>query len=96
VPVDQIVSITADGELLHLHTVNQGRHTITFRLKDLEARLAPARFVRLGRGTIANVEAILKVNAMPGGTHVALMSNGQKLHISRIESRKLRTRLFKL
>lgn len=96
VPVDQIVSITAEREVLHLQTVNQGRHTIAFRLKDLEARLDPARFVRLGRGTIANVDAIVKVNAMPGGTHVAVMRNGQQLHISRIESRKLRTRLFKL
>jgi DNA-binding LytR/AlgR family response regulator len=52
--------------------------------------------VRLGRGTLANLDAIVKVNAMPGGTHLALMSNGQKLQISRIQSRKLRSRLFKL
>jgi two-component system LytT family response regulator len=94
-PVDQVASVIADGELLHLHTFKQGRQTITFRLKDLEARLDPARFVRLGRGTLANLDAIVKVNAMPGGTHVALMSNGQKLQISRIQSRKLRS-LFKL
>jgi hypothetical protein len=33
---------------------------------------------------------------MPGGTHVAVLTNGQKLQISRIQSRKLRDRLFKL
>src|SRR5207237_6543810 len=95
-PAEQVASVIAEGELLHLHTLMQGRQTITFRLKDLEARLDPSRFVRLGRGTLANLGAIVKVNVMPGGTHVALMSNGQKLQISRIQSRKLRSRLFKL
>lgn len=96
VPVDDIASIVAEGELLHLFTVKQAKHTITYRLKDIEARLDPARFVRLGRGTLANLDALLKVNVMPGGTHVAVLNNGQKLQISRIQSRKLKMRLFKL
>jgi DNA-binding LytR/AlgR family response regulator len=50
IPVHQIASIVAEGELLHLATVKGERHTITYRLKDLEARLDPARFIRLGRG----------------------------------------------
>jgi two-component system LytT family response regulator len=96
VAVDDIASIVADGELLHLFTIKQAKHTITYRLKDLEARLDPARFVRLGRGTLANLDALVKVNVMPGGTHVAVLSNGQKLQISRIQSRRLRNQLFKL
>jgi DNA-binding LytR/AlgR family response regulator len=96
VPVSQLASIVAEGELLHLCTVARVQHTIAYRLKDLEARLDPARFVRLGRGTMANVDAVAKVNVMPGGTHLALLTNGQKLPISRIQSRRLRSRLFKL
>jgi two-component system LytT family response regulator len=96
VTVDDIASVVAEGELLHVFTLKQGRHTITYRLKDLEARLDPARFVRLGRGTLANLDALVKVNVMPGGTHSAVLSNGQKLQISRIQSRRLRARLFKL
>ena len=96
VPVDQIASIVAEGELLHLVTLKNVRHTITYPLKDLEARLDPARFVRLGRGTLANVDALVKVSVMPGGTHTAVLSNGQKLQISRIQSKRLRSRLFKL
>ena len=96
VAVDQIASVVADGELLHLFTMKNERQTITYRLKDLEARLDPGRFVRLGRGTLANLDALVKVNVMPGGTHVAVLNNGQKLHISRIQSRRLRSRLFKL
>jgi hypothetical protein len=52
--------------------------------------------VRLGRGTLANLDTLVKVNVMPGGTHVAVLSNGQKLQISRIQSRRLRNQLFKL
>ena len=33
---------------------------------------------------------------MPGGTHVAVLSNGQKLQVSRLQSRILRERLLKL
>jgi two-component system LytT family response regulator len=96
VPVHQIASIVADGELLKITTTRNERHTISYRLKDLDRRLDPARFIRLGRGTLANVELITKVSVMPGGTHVAVLSNGQKLPISRLQSRVLRDRLLKL
>ena len=57
---------------------------------------SPARFIRLGRGTLANVDLIVKVGVMPGGTHEATSSNGQKLQVSRIQSRILRQRFLKL
>ena len=56
VPVDQIAAIVADGEILHITTVALERHTIPYRLKDLEARLDPSRFVRLSRGTLVSVD----------------------------------------
>jgi len=96
VPVSQIASIVAEGELLHLTTTKNERHAITYRLKDLETRLDPTRFVRLGRGTLANIDLVVKVNVMPGGTHVALLSNGQKLQVSRLQSRIIRERFLKL
>jgi DNA-binding LytR/AlgR family response regulator len=39
VPVSEIVSIVADGELLHITNLQNKKHTINFRLKDIEARL---------------------------------------------------------
>jgi len=96
VPVAQIASIVAEGELLHLTTIKNEQHAITYRLKDLEARLDPAQFVRLGRGTLANIDCVVKVNVMPGGTHVAQLSNGQKLQVSRLQSRVIRERFLKL
>jgi two-component system, LytTR family, response regulator len=69
VPVREIVSIIADGELLHITNTQNKRFTINYRLKDLEARLEPLKFIRLSRGALANLEMISKVNPMPGGTY---------------------------
>ncbi len=41
-------------------------------------------------------EHIVKVHVMPGGTHVAQLSNGQKHPVSRLQSRALRERLLRL
>ncbi len=95
-PVSQVCAIVADGELLHLSTPSQERHTITYRLKDLEARLDPARFIRLGRGTLANIDHIQRVTPMPGGLYTVTLRNGQELDVSRIQSRLLRDRLLQL
>ncbi len=96
VPVSHIGSIVADGELLHLTTARQERYTITHRLKDLEARLDPARFIRLSRGILANIDHISRVTPMPGGLYTVRLHNGQELDVSRIQSRLLRDRLLHL
>ena len=44
--------------------------------QDLEARLDPAHFVRISRGTLLNIAMIQKVTPMPGGTYVAVMQGG--------------------
>jgi len=95
-PVERIASIESEGELLHITTETNERHTITRALKDLEARLDPEAFLRLSRGTIARVALIESVSPMPGGTFVVTLSNGQKLSVSRQRSKVLRERLLKL
>jgi two-component system LytT family response regulator len=95
-PVRQISSVVADGELLHLTTTASERFTISHRLHALEARLDPRRFVRLSRGTLASLDQIKKVSPMPGGTYQVLMANGETLQVSRIQSRLLRETLLRL
>lgn len=96
VPVRTVAAVTADGELLHILTTAGERHTITYRLHALEARLDPRRFVRLGRGTLANVDLIARVSPMPGGTATVTLTTGQELAVSRIQYRLLRETLLKL
>ncbi|MBL8959504.1 MAG: response regulator transcription factor [Gemmatimonadetes bacterium] len=95
-PVDQIAAVVADGELLHLTMTNNERFTITYRLKNLEARLDPAKFVRLSRGTLANVDLIQRISPMPGGTYVVSLRNNLQLPVSRLRARALRDELLRL
>ena len=95
-PVRQIASVVAEGELLHLTTVANERFTISHRLHALESRLDPRRFVRLSRGTLAAVDQIQKVSPMPGGTYQVQMTNGQTLAVSRIQARVLRDTLLRI
>jgi two-component system LytT family response regulator len=95
-PVRQIASVVAEGELLHITTTTNDRHTITHPLQALELRLDPRKFLRLGRGTLVNLDLVTRVSPRPGGTYVATLSNGQELHVSRIQSRVLRDTLLKL
>lgn len=96
VPVAEIVSIIADGELLQITTVRGEKFVINFRLKDLETRLAPEKFIRLSRGALANLEMIAKISPMFGGTYQILLKDGQKITSSRLQSKVLREKLFKL
>jgi two-component system, LytTR family, response regulator len=96
VPVREIASVVADGELLYITNARGERYSINYRLKDLEARLDPAAFVRLSRGALANVEMISRVSPMPGGTYLVTLSNDQQIPVSRLQSRVLRDQLLRL
>ncbi len=96
VPVADVASVVADGELLHLTTASNQKYTINFRLKDLETRLDERQFVRLSRSALVNLEMISSVSPLPGGTYLITLKNGQELSSSRIQSKILRSKLFKL
>jgi two-component system LytT family response regulator len=94
--VDQIASVVAHDELLHLTTQSGERHTITYPLKELEARLDPSQFIRLSRGALVNLDMIQRLTPMPTGTYVVTLSNKQQLTVSRSRARALRDRLLRL
>lgn len=96
VPVGEIAAIVADGELLHITDLNNKKFVVNHRLKDLEARLAPEKFVRLSRGALVNADAIASISPLPGGTYSVRLKNNQELVSSRIQSRVLREKLLKL
>ncbi len=96
VPVREIASIVANGELLHITTVQNRCYVINYRLKDIETRLNPNRFIRVSRSALVNLEMIAKINSMPGGTYVVTLKNSQQLPVSRLQSRILRERFLKI
>jgi DNA-binding LytR/AlgR family response regulator len=96
VPVSQLVSIVADGELLHLRTLSNETHTISYRLRDLAARLESTHFVRLSRGTVVNIDTIRRIVRMPGGMFTVVLNDNQEFPVSRLQSRLLRDQLLRL
>jgi two-component system LytT family response regulator len=95
-PVRHIASIVAEGELLHITTIQNERYTISYRLHVLESKLDSRKFVRLGRGAVAAVDQIQRVSSMPGGNYQVMLANGQELPVSRLQSRVLRETLLRL
>ena len=96
IPVREVAAIIADGELLHITTIQNKRYTINYRLKDLETRLEPTKFVRLSRGALANLETITKISPMPGGTYFVTLKTGQQIPVSRLQSKILREKFLKM
>ena len=96
VPVNHLVSVVAEGELLHLRTTENETHTISYRLRDLAARLDAAQFVRLARGTLVNIDMIRRIVPVPGGTYTVILKDNQEFRVSRIQSRILRDKLLRL
>ncbi|MEZ5285751.1 MAG: LytTR family DNA-binding domain-containing protein [Vicinamibacterales bacterium] len=95
-PVRQLASVVADGEVLHLTTIAGDKYSLSHRLNALEQRLDPRRFLRLGRGTLVAVDQIQRVSPMPGGTYQVTLANGQQFQASRQQSRVLRDTLLRL
>lgn len=96
VNVDDITSIVADGEILHIYTDRGERYVITYRLKELEARLDSDEFIRISRSVVVNVNDIAKVSPMPGGTYIVTLTNRQEFPSSRSRSKTLRETMFRL
>ncbi|MFZ4793808.1 MAG: LytR/AlgR family response regulator transcription factor [Blastocatellia bacterium] len=95
-PVEKLSSVVAEGDLLILTTIDRQRFYLTCRLKELEARLDPARFLRLSRGAIVGIDQIESFSPLPGGTYQVTLRNRQELPVSRQQSRLLREQLLRI
>ena len=95
-PVHRIASVVSEGELMHVTTIDKERYTMNYRLKTLEAKLDPKRFLRVGRGALVNVETIRKITPMPGGSYLMTLTNTQQIRVSRSQSRALRGHLLQV
>ena len=95
IPVAEVAAIVADGELLMIYTEG-GRHTINYRLKDIETRLDPKRWVRASRSALINLDHLAGAAPMPGGTYLLRMKNGVEIPASRTRSKELRTAVLNL
>ncbi|MGH2668152.1 MAG: LytTR family DNA-binding domain-containing protein, partial [bacterium] len=62
-------------------------------LAELESRLDPARFVRVHRSFIVNVERIARVELYAKDSRIAILRDGRKLPVSRAGYARLQSLL---
>lgn len=77
---DDYVALAADGK----------KHLKQQTIASLEAALDPARFLRIHRSYIVNLERVTRVEPYTKDSHVVVLSNGTRLPVSRAGYARLR------
>ncbi len=90
--VDEIDFIEADGNYAKLH-VGRKAHLLREKMHDLEARLDPAKFVRIHRSVIVNLDRIKEMHPHFNGDYVVVLEDGRQLRLSRTRRENLEARL---
>jgi two-component system LytT family response regulator len=80
--------VDAAGNYVRL---NAGGNAYLMRetMSSLEKRLDPARFLRIHRSTIVNIERIREIRPLQHGEHLVILDCGQRLTLSRSYRGKL-------
>jgi two-component system, LytTR family, response regulator len=92
VPVEAVDYVTASGPYAELH-VNEHAHLIRERMQVLERRLDPARFFRIHRSAIVQLDRVEALQQRPGGEIAVRLRGGRELAVSRSRRRELEARL---
>lgn len=82
VRVADLVHVAAEGNYVRLHTAT-GNHLMRDTLSGLLERLDPARFRRIHRSHVVNVDHVRKLLPWFGGDRLVMMSDGSRLTLSR-------------
>jgi two-component system LytT family response regulator len=85
---DKIDWIEAIGDYAGLH-VGKHTHLIRESLQSLEAKLHSARFVRIHRSAIVQIDRITQMQALKNRDCLIWLSNGSSLRVSRTFSERL-------
>jgi two-component system LytT family response regulator len=92
VPVIDVRWMQSDGNYIDLHTAT-GTHVIRDTLSSVEARLDPARFVRIHRRVIVAIDFIKEMQPWFAGDQVLILRDGTKLRVTRTRREALAARL---
>jgi two-component system, LytTR family, response regulator len=84
----RVLYFGTEGSLTRL-VADKGEYWMDPTLNDLERRVAPARFFRISRAALINLNAVAEVIPLTGGSGEVLLKNGQRLEVSRRRFREL-------
>lgn len=90
--VDDVDFVEADGNYAKLH-VGRATHLLREKMNDLEGRLDPARFVRIHRSIIVNLDRIKEMHPHFNGDYIVVLEDGRQLRMSRTRRERLEARL---
>jgi len=82
IPLDKVDHIEAQGDYVEVHSGGKG-YLKQQTIAHLEATLDPARFVRIHRSAIVNLERVMRVEPYGKESRIAILSNGARLPVSR-------------
>ena len=82
VKVDDIDWVEAADNYVSLH-VGSEEHLHRETMSALEAQLPPAKFIRISRSTIVNVDRIKELQPLFHGEYAVILQNGARLTLSR-------------
>jgi two-component system, LytTR family, response regulator len=91
---DEIDRVEADGNYARVVVRNRSV-LVRETLGELERQLDPARFIRVHRSTILNVDRIREIQPMFKGEHVVITTDGGRFPLSRKYRALLEARLGK-
>lgn len=82
VDVDDIDFIDAAGDYMCIHAAGE-THILRETMKAMERRLDPARFQRIHRSTIINLDRVAEVHPHANGECFLILKSGRELKVSR-------------
>jgi two-component system LytT family response regulator len=82
VRADEVESIEAAGHYVELRTAT-GAHLMRETMTAVARRTDPARFIRIHRSTIVNVDKVRELRSAFHGEYVVTLSSGRRLQCSR-------------
>jgi two-component system LytT family response regulator len=80
--ISRIEWLAAEGDYVRIHAARESYLTRQ-TMNRIEAQLGVARFVRVHRSTIVNVEFIRQIHSLPGGDHAITLRDGTQVTLSR-------------
>jgi two-component system LytT family response regulator len=92
VRADEIDWADAAGNYVCLHAAGRS-HFVRDTMRAFEAKLDPARFVRIHRSALVNIDRVAQIEPYTHGEYVLTLRDGTKLTSSRAHSARLRALL---
>ncbi len=89
IPVDEIDHIQAEDDYVSIHTGGK-KYLRQMTMKHLEEALPPDQFARIHRSHIVSVRMIDRLEAYSKDSYLAVLTNGEKLPVSRSGYQTLR------